>query len=321
MSRGYRITDYRPKKRRIGDIFDIKNEVSDLTDRVIRMMIGKEIENDFQLFTMTAMGLQGVGKTYFCKYLAFKAYEVFGDRVKIIFTNHLNVAIDQFDEHSIYFIVIDDAAEHHDSKEGTTKAQRIMAKRWFRIRHIAKEVSKSETGRIMIIFNYQRWTSVHPNFRNPQLLFALGPMADTNDIKAIESRVGNIAYECLGDKLNQIEAGDNSFKSNSIVRITSQPIPQGVGWIFGDFIEKWDEWPPFLDHAKYDYTKKKTQADIIDEMLCEDKWTIKAEMHKLYHEDSIDQTKISGKYGVSRSRVSQNISEVKEEITRRLASA
>lgn len=318
-----RLSDRRPSGYRLGDVFDVKNDVENLTENSLKRILSPLVKDDFPMYVITAIGLQGTGKTYFCKYLAFKAWEYYGDKMKIIFTDSLKVALSELDDHTVYFIIIDDAAEHQSSKDGMSKDNKEIAKRWFRLRHEAMAKCCSATGRIIVVFNYQRWASVHPDFRNPQLLFALGPMADTKDANAIYYRVGQYAYAFLEAKQDKIESNDQEAKNESIVRIMSKPLPQGSGLFQSQYIPKDDpwsieHWPEYLEERNYVFDEEITESDVLDELANNNKWQRKAEVYSRYASGEEDQQELAFSYGLSKGRISQIVKEVEEEIERRM---
>jgi len=325
----WRLDDGRPWGRRLVDIFDVKNEFKDLTYYIEKIMFKEPTEGDFELFVMTIVGTQGQGKTEFCKGLAYRASQIYGDRVKIIFTDSIDVACAELDEHTIYFVIIDDAVNHQAARESMSKANVATMKKWYDIRHKGKTSSGSETGRLIFVFNYQVWSTVDKTFQNPQMLAALSPLANDKDVRDIQRLIGEQAYECLDDKQQIIESGDNSVKGNAMVRIMSKPVERGVGWFYGTYVPavapNWDKWPKYLKKNEYNFSGKLDEEEILDILLSEDKWKRKTEHYILNVRNKGTprykmQSEIAAQSDppITQERVSQNIKEVKAEIERRM---
>lgn len=322
MSDPYRISDGRMHGYRLGDLNDLKVEVKDLTDDCLRRILAPLVPNLMDLYTICVLGLQGSGKTEICKYIAYIVQEHYGaEDVNTVVVDNPTIAYKELDSRPIQLIIVDDAAQHLGSQ---SVGKREEFDKWFMIRHIAEEASGSPTGRVITVFNWQRYSSVHPNFRNPNLWLFSSPMADTADIEKLRLRTGNQAYASLQDNWDKVQTGDQTCKSNVIARLPDKPLPAGVGWFFTEYMRTydpdWDGWPTMLRTATYGRQKRRSRDEILDSLRSDSAHELMMQVHDLYRIEGRTQKEIAGNIGVSQGQISKILSKVddivEEEIER-----
>lgn len=314
----YRISDGRMHGYRIGSLYDSKMETKDITGQCLRRLLAPIVQHDMALYTVSVLGRQGSGKTEVCKYLAYKIQNHYGHQnVNTIFADNPSIAYPKLDDKPVQLMVIDDAAQELGSQSG----KREELDKWFMIRHMAEDASGCDTGRVIAIFNWQRYSSVHPNFRNPDLWMFSSPMADNADIKHVRGRTGRIAYESLSDNRNQIELGDNSAKSNVIARLPVIPLPAGAGWFFSQYMREydpdWTNWPKMLETAK---TSKRTREEAIELLRKDESYDLQFLLYDLYNSGKT-QTEIAEKHGLAQYQVSRTLKKLEEVIAEKMKNA
>lgn len=313
MSESYRISDGRMHGFRLGDLFDSKQDVKDISDEIKKRILAPIVQHDMALFTISVLGLQGSGKTEICKYIAYAVQTHYGaSQVNTIVTDNPSVAYPRLDDKPVQLIIIDDAAQHLSSQAA---GKRDEFDEWFMIRHKAEDAGKTDTGRVIAVFNWQRYSSVHPNFRNPDLWLFASPMADTDDIVKVRSRTGNIAYDSLMDNWDKIQSGDQSCKSNVMARIPAKPLPAGVGWVFTKYMRlhdpAWGGWPEMLRTTGRITI---TQEEALEQIRNSGEERTALEIYDAYHGEGKTQAQIAQDRKISQSYVSKNISRIEQMV-------
>ena len=309
---------------RIGWTYNNKDEVKDLTETLNNLMLSDLNEGEMQLFVLLVWGLPGTGKSELCSYLAYLCGLHYENDSYVVHTNNLKVIYESFGRHpdkSVKVGVVHDAAQHLSSSDGAMKGTKELYKDWHEIRHLAEDATGQKTGRIIVIMNFQKLSTIHPIFRNNADAFImLSPAGDKADVKEIKDRIGTAAYDGLRNNRRMTLKGNHHLKCNSIVSITAHGFPDGVGWYHSEYLPKYapDYKVPKLIKSYAAATV--TKEEILEDMLREPQWTAKVEQyiantrtgeHKERQED------IAFRYGVSQEMVSKNISAVRKEIDRR----
>ena len=314
----YRISDGRMHGYRIGNLYDTKQDTKDITNQCLRRMLAPIVLHDMALYTVSVLGRQGSGKTEVCKYLAYNVQNHYGaENVNTIFADNPSIAYPRLDDKPVQLMVIDDAAQELGSQSG----KREELDEWFMIRHKAEDASGCDTGRIIAIFNWQRYSSVHPNFRNPDLWMFSSPMADNADVKHVRSRIGGIAYDSLSDNWNTIDTGDISAKSNVIARIPVIPLPAGSGWFFSQYMRNydpdWKNWPEMLRTGK---VAKRTREEAIAQIREDERYELQIMIYDAY-ESGKTQVEIAEKHGLAQYQVSRTLKKLDEVIAEKMKTA
>ncbi|MFA6804248.1 MAG: hypothetical protein WCR24_07165, partial [Candidatus Methanomethylophilaceae archaeon] len=316
MGNSYVLTDGRMHGSLIGNLYDDSMEIPDITNRVNRRMFSGVTEHEMSLCTSCILALQGAGKTELCKYLAYTAQQEYGKDCHTIVTNDLTIAYDEMDDSPVHVIVIDDAATNLSSMQGSEKNKAFN--KWFMIRHIAEEVADSDTGKIFVFFNWQRYSTVHPNFRNPNMWFFMSPMADVKDINQVQSRIGDRGYVALKDNWDKIQDGDMILKSKSVVRIPDRDIAGGVGWYnskyMREFKPEWNGWPKMLKAEEYGRVKEvPTVEEILDKYRNDPDYSQCVELYRDYN-DGVSQVALETRYGIPQYTISRMIKKIRSKI-------
>lgn len=320
MSDTYRISDGRMHGYRLGDLFDTKLEVKDLTDECMKRILAPIVENDMALYTICVLGLQGSGKTEICKYLAYTIQSHYGAmNVNTLVVDNPTIAYKELNERPVQLIIVDDAAQHLGSQ---CPGRREEFDAWFMIRHMAEDASGNSSGRVIAVFNWQRYSSVHPNFRNPNLWLFASPMADAADVEKLRARTGNHAYASLRDNWDKIQSGMQTCKSNVMARLPDRDLPAGVGWFFSRYMRThdpgWEGWPPMLRTATYGKEKKRTREEILEEMRTGGDHDLMMQIHDQYRIEGKPQKEIAANIGISQSQVSKILAKVDEMVEEEL---
>lgn len=307
MNDRYRLSDGRVHGFRIGNIFDGRDNVKDLSEICNRRMLAPIVKHDYPLYTIAVLGVQGSGKTEVCKYLAYTVQNHYGiDNVNTIFADSPTLAYPKLDKKSVQLIVIDDAAQHLSSRSAGKQEE---LDEWFMIRHKAMAAAETDTGRIITILNWQRYATVHPNFRNPDLWLFTSAMADTSDIRQVQMRTGHMAYKALSDNWDKVQSGDMAAKSNVIARITARPLPIGAGWYYSQYMREhdpnWKDWPNLLRTGIKE--SKLTREEVLEKFRKDEEKEILVKIHDRYHIDGKMQSEIAKELELSQSQISKSL--------------
>lgn len=314
----YRISDGRMHGYRIGSLYDTKHDVKDITAQCKRRMLAPIIEHDLPLYTVSVLGLQGSGKTEVCKYLAYEVQNRYGiENVNTIFSDNPTIAYSRLDNKPVQLVIIDDAAQHLSSQSG----KREELDEWFMIRHKAQDASGCDTGRVIAILNWQRYSSVHPNFRNPDLWLFTSPMGDGGDIRQVRSRTGNFAYDTLSEKWDAVQSGDNTAKSNLIARIPAIPLPAGSGLFISQYMRtydpNWKNWPELLRAIP---KKERTREEAIGLIREDERYDLQIMIYDAYNSGKT-QVEIAEKHGLAQYQVSRTLKKLEEAIEEKIKNA
>lgn len=319
MTESYRISDGRAHGYRLSNLIDGSYDVKSITDLCVRRMLAPIIQHDYPLYTVAVLGVQGSGKTEVCKYLSYLTQKKYGiENVNTVFTDNPSIAYKKLDKKPIQLVVIDDAAQHLGSKSAGKQDE---LDEWFLIRHKAMAAAGSDTGRIITILNWQRYATVHPNFRNPDMWLFTSSMADTSDIRQVRYRTGPLAYDALSENWDAISDGDLSARSNVMARISARPLPVGAGWFKTEYMRTydpdWTDWPELMRTGQ----KKKTltREEVLDRFRKEKEHELLVKIHDMYHIDGKMQSEIAKELDISQSQISKILAKlevlVEEEIS------
>lgn len=307
MSKPYLISDGRAHGQLLGNLYDASGNIPDQTNIALHRIFAPVRQGDMSLFTIDILALQGAGKTEFCRWMSWYASQIYGPELRILVVDDLAVAYAEMerDPHTVWFVVVDDAAAMQSSHSGSS--MRETFDKWFDIRHIVERATGSNTGRIVVAMNWQRMKSVHPNFRNPNLWCFLSPMADAADIEQVEGRVGSSGYDSLKDNWDAVLSGDYSRKGRAVVRFPEREIgSSGVGWLLGEYVPEkhpdWKGWPGIL--RSRDYFRKpeiqiRTREDVIEELSHEPELSEMYEIWDKYKCSGISKEDLAQEYKMS----------------------
>lgn len=320
----WRINDGRQHGFRIGDITDPKEEVPDLTREVNARVFSKIVENDMALHTLCALGLQGCGKSTYCEYMAYLATTVYGSDVKITVCDDPWVSYQEFDDHPVQMIVVDDAASNLSSQLGAKNRDRFN--QWFMVRHIKESVSGTKTGRLIYIFNWQRMNSVHPTFRNPDTWCFLSPMADIKDVEQVRNRLGNRGYNELKKKWDRVQSGDQKAKSMNMVRLPDRETNAGVGWYMSEYMKEfdpgWNGYPRLIRASEYGKAPPvPTKEEVLEQLRNDPETERMVEIYDSYVGEGIPQNRLAEEYGMTQGNISKTICKVEKMVDERIREA
>lgn len=312
----YRITDGRLHGYRIGDLYDDSSEVGEITGAVNSRMFSQIRDHEMSLSVSCVLALQGAGKTEFCKYLAYMASLSYGSDLKILLVDNPSISYLELDDHPVHMVIVDDAATYLSSQSGAKN--RDEYNKWFMIRHTAEKAADSDTGRLIYLFNWQRYSTVHPNFRNPNMWFFASPMADRNDIDQVRQRTGDVAYDALKANWDRILSGDQSRKSQIMARIPDREIPSGVGWYMSEYMREyapeWSGWPKLIRSEEYFGKKKEiTREDVLEKLRSDTEWERDLSVAEFAWSGK-PQKDIASEYGISQPMVSKIVRKTETQI-------
>lgn len=242
----------------LGDLYDKTYDIIDFTEKIQKHMLTPIRDKEVTLYSTAILGLMGSGKTSMCLYFAYMIEKHYGEEnVQIIYADDLTVVYDKIGKvgKKVVVFIIPDASTYLSSLKGDNRQEVIND--YFRIRHIYEENSGCLTGKIFGFLDWQRMKNVLPRFRNPDLWLMLSSMSDVADIREVETKIGERAYDYLADHWDKVQSGRSELKSDAVVRIAAKEVSVGVGVFHGEFLtDKHPEWPqPKFIRAK-DYFSK-----------------------------------------------------------------
>ena len=310
---GYRLGDGRTHGQRLGRILDENIELKNMTDAVLDRLFAPVRENDMGISIACILASMSMGKTELCMYLAYRAELIYGIDLKVIFTRSLERAYAELSEKKVHLIIIDDAAMYLSSMNAA-KRQDVWAK-WFEIRHLAEDAAQCKTGRVIVLVNFQRYASVHPNIRDmTNLWMILSPQADFEDIKKVERIVGDDGYTELKNKHEKVLSGDVSMKNQCVIRFPERDIASGVGTFHSNYMPVLDpSWkrPPMLSDLEIPVDKKLTKEEVLTMYENDKYWSQRIAAYRLAEEGMLQSDIAKNeKFKVAQSTISQWMKDV-----------
>lgn len=273
----YLLNDGRQHGHLLGDLYDKTFDIQDFTEKVQKHMLTPIRDNEVSLYSTAVLGLPGAGKTTLCLYFAYLICMHYGmDNVQLIYADDLTVVYDKIGKEvngkgevkKVVVFIIPDASTYLSSLKGDNRQE--VVNDYFRIRHIYEENSGCMTGKIFSFLDWQRMKNVLPRFRNPDLWAFLSSMADGGDIREVETRIGERAYDVLSDHWDKVQGGRSELKSDAVVRLSAKDVIGGVGMFHGKYypVECPDWQPPDFIRAKAYFTRanKLTLEEALDKI-------------------------------------------------------
>ena len=178
--------------------------------------------------SMCVVGGQGCGKSVFFEWLAGQVRDRYGaDRVHIIYTDDIRVAIRMIDDSPVQLLIIDDAMTYASSRQ-VFKQTDILAD-YNRSRHVFEGRLRGKPGVILYCWGWQRFGELDPAFRQSDVLIFKSGISEKTERAKIREFVGPIYMNYLWQIWDRISRGDNEAKSTSVGVIASLPPSRGVG--------------------------------------------------------------------------------------------
>ncbi len=310
------LTDSNSYGMMLGDLFDKTVNVEDRTDEMMDAIF-KPVKGGMSLFIVSILAMMGAGKTELCKYLMYKAEEYYKDDLKIIFTNDLAVAYEEFSDKKVHMIVVDDAVMYQSSFKSVEKSD--MYSKFLEIRHMAERRCGNK-GRVIILLNWQRMNLVNNTFRNETRLWLfMSPMSNKDDINQEIDWMGQEAFSAIKENWDLIQSGDESKKSRCIARLPQRDYKTGVGWFHSQYMPEYDpSWipPKFLDSKEYFKPKEPEKTPVEKAMAMLEKNPKLERDVRIYRENlsGFSQVQLSKKYQLSKGSISGIISSIKNMV-------
>lgn len=196
--------------------------------------------------SMCVVGGQGCGKSVFFEWLAGVVNNRYGaDRVHIIYTDDIRVAIREIDDRPVQLLIIDDAMTYASSRQ-VFKQTDILAD-YNRSRHVFEDRLDGRPGVILYCWGWQRFGELDPAFRQSDVLIFKSGISEKSERAKILEFVGPVYIRYLWEIWDRISRGDNEAKNSSVGVIASLPQNRGVGIFRSAFAE--NVLPPLRKHS------------------------------------------------------------------------
>ena len=292
-----------------------KNHLNDVTSELEkRFFIPFPKEDSSQVAKASAciIGGQGCGKSVFIAYWADLAIQKYGeDRVHIIHTDDIRVALDMIDDSPIQLIIVDDAMTYASSRQVFKQTE--IVKVYNKSRHVFEEKLNGKPGLILYIWAWQRFGELDPAFRQGDVLIFKTGMAEPSERKLIGSFLGPWYTKILYQIWDKINRGYNAVKSTSVGCIASLDPSVGVGLYHSGMTDR--PLPPMVRSEEY-FTDDRAEEEILDKYRTDPVWARRIKMYEL-NKGGMKQSEIGAQFGVSQGAVSDAVRKVKEVIKKK----
>lgn len=125
----------------------------------------EDIKDHFELKTTAFVGGMGSGKSSSFRFEVNFIRNYWGwDQVNAVMTDNVQLAMENFTQHPIQIIIIDDAMTKQDSRRSMGDENVTATQQFMLIRHLAKEMGFG--GVIYVIWAFQDPTGIDKRFRN-----------------------------------------------------------------------------------------------------------------------------------------------------------
>lgn len=176
---------------------------------------------EVKLRHLVIVGAMESGKTSYVRAIAKKIEERYCDyKVNIIFTDDIEIALDNINKDPVQLIIIDDAVRKGSSRQGMSNKRNADIGNFLEIRHVYERMAKVKTGIIIVIYLIQRFKALDIVFRSGHILIFKSTSVDAADEGLMRDYMTGQAYAELGKlSYRMFIQHDNAAKSDSIVAI------------------------------------------------------------------------------------------------------
>lgn len=292
-----------PKKNGLKDI-------TDETDRRFFIRIPKG--NQVAKASCCIVGGQGCGKSKLLEWRVAKAYRIYGrDKVHVIYTDDIRVALDLINDQPVQYIIIDDAMTYASSRQVYDQAD--IVKVYNRSRHVFEEKLQGKPGLILYDWAWQRFGELDPSFRQGDILIFKTGIAEPSEKKLITGFLGEWYTRVLWQIWDKMNRGNNAIKSRSVARISSLDPSIGVGIYTSGLTDI--RLPKMVTHDEHfsDYTEVE---DILAKYREDAVWARRIECYELSM-GGMKQMEIAEKLGVRQGYVSESVRKVRALIEKK----
>jgi hypothetical protein len=268
-----------------------------------------------QFVQICVNGLQGSGKTEYCMYLLWLISQEYPGLVRIIYTDNLDIAFDEVrrtpPDIRVVAVCVDDAMSYQSSYRTLEANDKVQ--KWYMIRHIVEDRIGS-TGIVYGILNWQRYSSVNANFRNPDLFAFLSPMSDPDDARKVTGKVGTRGYEAIREEYAERQTAEVR-RSRTVACMPGMLAGDSVGWHNYEYVPKIDPlWtrPALLKTSEYYASAPKpTKEQTLDKLAEDPRYTRDAAIFRRV-EAGETQSAIAAELHLAKSTVSEGIARIRK---------
>ena len=308
-----------------GDVLTMDNmfptvEPRDITAAVLQLFFPKiPSGSEVKKCSMCVVGDQGCGKSVLLESLSAEANRRYGaDRVHTIYTDDVRVAMDLLDDRPVQLVIVDDAMTWASSRQ--ISQQTAIIKTYNQSRHVYERKLNGRPGLILYIWAWQRFKELDPSFRQSDVMIFKTGISEPGEAALIERFIGPRHMKELNDIWYQMKQGNNSIKSRSIARISSQDVARGTGIMDVPWTQN-PHFPKIVSHEEH-FSDKDTEMDILENYAEKPEWALRIEIYRLKEENpDLTQAEIATIIGdrrgtpVRQGYVSESLARVKELIT------
>lgn len=225
-----------PSRRiRSEDVWDAHGDLRDRTDELLDIMLPPLEEGDIRFSSSIIIGRPGSGKTTAANTIAEMAKHRFGKSINVVANYDLDDAMARFNGLPYQLLVVDDPIGATSSRQ-SMKNSDLMA-RYYRIRHIYRQMSGNDTGCIALVWATQHLKGLDVFARDIDWTVWKAWPTEEAAAKMLKDNLPPSAVRRLRDITRRALAQrDNETRSEAVVHLTvtnrvgTVKLPMSEGW-------------------------------------------------------------------------------------------